>query len=73
MMKPTTQCCNRIVDFEVAKHTLVVHTLPDDRQHRIANRPGAVRELLRTAIKHSCDGSLGRRLPGDSRWRVASR
>lgn len=53
MMNPTTPRFNRIVAFEVAKHTLVVHTLPDDRQRRIVNRPGAVRKLLRAAIEQN--------------------
>jgi len=49
MMNPSTPCFNRIIAFEVAKHTLVVHALPDDRQRRIANTAGAVGKLLRAA------------------------
>ncbi len=53
MMNPTTPHFNRVIAFEVAKHTLVVHTLPEDRQRRIANTPGAVRRLLRAALERS--------------------
>jgi transposase len=52
MMNPSTPRFNRILAFEVAKHELVVHTLPDDRQKRIANRAADVRRLLRAALEH---------------------
>jgi transposase len=51
MMNPTTPRFNRILAFEVAKHDLVVHSLPDDRQRTIANTAGAVRKLLRTMLE----------------------
>jgi transposase len=53
MMNPPTQRFNRILAFEVAKHSLVIHSLPDDRQRRIANTAGAVRKLLRAALAAS--------------------
>lgn len=53
MMNPSTPRFNRVIAFEVAKHALVVHTLPDDRQRRIANTAGAVRKLLAAALERS--------------------
>lgn len=53
MMNPTPQHFNCVLAFEVAKHTLVVHSLPDDRQRTIANTAGAVRKLLRAARERS--------------------
>lgn len=53
MMNPTLPHFNRVIAFEVAKHDLVVHTLPEDRQRRIANRAGCVRRLLRAARDRS--------------------
>lgn len=46
-MNPTEPQFNHIVAFEVSKATLVVHTLPADRQQTIDNTPAAVRRLLR--------------------------
>jgi hypothetical protein len=37
---------NHIVAFEVSKEKLVVHTLPDDEQWTIDNKPQAVRRLI---------------------------
>jgi len=45
-MNPTASHFNHIVAFEVSKTELVVHTLPTDRQERIANSKAAVRRLL---------------------------
>lgn len=53
MMNPPAPRFNRVIAFEVAKHALVVHTLPEDRQRRIANTAGAVRRLLRAALERS--------------------
>ncbi|HYD82616.1 MAG TPA: IS110 family transposase [Opitutus sp.] len=57
MMQLSTPRFNRVIAFEVAKQSLVVHALPEDRQRRIANTAGAVRKLLRTAIE-SGDGQI---------------
>lgn len=57
MMNASTPTFNRVLAFEVAKDTLVVHALPADRQRRIANRAADVRRSLRAAIKQS-DGPL---------------
>lgn len=57
MMNLTTSHFNRVIAFEVAKHALVVHTLPDNRQQRIANTAGAARRLLRAAIERG-DGEI---------------
>lgn len=53
MMNPPAPRFNRVIAFEVAKHTLVVHTLPEDRQRRIANTASAVRRLLRAALERN--------------------
>lgn len=45
-MIPTASRFNHIVAFEVSKHSLVVYTLPADRQQIISNAPAAVRRLL---------------------------
>jgi transposase len=50
MMNSPTPRFNRILAFEVAKHALVVHSLPDDRQRTIANTAAAVRRFLRAAF-----------------------
>jgi transposase len=50
---------NHVVAFEVSKEQLVVHTLPDDEQCCIANKPQAVRRLLKAEIKRNCTGKLG--------------
>lgn len=53
MMNGSAQSFNRVLAFEVAKDTLVVHALPTDRQIMIANRPALVRRLLRAAMRES--------------------
>ena len=50
---------DHVIAFEVAKHDLVVHTLPADRQCTIANTPAAVRRLLKAEIKHNAQARLG--------------
>lgn len=50
MMNPPTKRFNRIIAFEVAKHALVVHILPQDRQRRVANTASAVRKVLAAAL-----------------------
>lgn len=44
---------NHVVAFEVSKGQLVVHALPADEQCCIANRPQAVRRLLKAEIKRN--------------------
>ena len=44
---------NHVVAFEVSKEQLVVHALPADEQCCIANRPQAVRRLLKAEIKRN--------------------
>ena len=44
---------NHIVAFEVSKEKLVVHTLPDDEQWTIDNKPQAVRRLIKAEIKRN--------------------
>jgi transposase len=53
MMNASKPNFNRVLAFEVAKDTLVVHALPADRQRRIANRAGDVRRLLLAAMRES--------------------
>lgn len=53
MMKPSAPRFNRVLAFEVAKDSLVVHALPEDRQRPIANKAGEVRRLLRAALEQS--------------------
>jgi transposase len=62
MMIETHGAFKHIVAFEVSKSTLVVHTLPQDRQTTIANTPQAVRRLLRAELKHNAKAGLGRLL-----------
>lgn len=57
-MIPTHSCFNRVVAFEVSKDSLIVHTLPADRQRMIANKLSAVRRLLRTEIGEEPDSLL---------------
>lgn len=56
MMNLSTPRFNRVIAFEVAKQSLVVHVLPEDRQRRIANTASAVRKLVRATLK-SGDGA----------------
>jgi transposase len=53
---------NHVVAFEVSKASLVVHTLPGDEQCSIANKPQAVRRLLKAAVKANRKGEFGRLL-----------
>jgi transposase len=55
MMNASKPIFNRVLAFEVAKDSLVVHALPADRQRHIANRASAVRRVLRAAV----DGAEG--------------
>lgn len=50
---------NHVVAFEVSKESLTVHTLPADEQCSIANRPQAVRRLLKAEIRRNRKGKLG--------------
>ena len=52
-MNPTPPTFNHIVAFEVAKETLAIHVLPDDRQDAIANTPPAIRKLLRHEMRRN--------------------
>jgi Transposase. len=51
-----------IVAFEVSKEKLVVHTLPDDEQWTIDNKPQAVRRLIKAEIKRNRKKQLGQML-----------
>jgi transposase len=53
---------NHIVAFEVSKEKLVVHTLPDDEQWTIDNKPQAVRRLIKAEIKRNRKKQLGQML-----------
>jgi transposase len=53
---------NHIVAFEVSKDTLVVHTLPDDEQCTIDNKPQAVRRLIKAEIKRNRNKQIGQML-----------
>jgi transposase len=58
-MNPTHSAFNHVVAFEVAKDTLAVHTLPDDAQGAIANKPKAIRKLLLRQMRRNAEGGLG--------------
>lgn len=58
-MNPTACMFNHVVAFEVSKAELVVHTLPADAQHRIANTPAAVRRQLRREQRANLKLGLG--------------
>jgi len=58
-MPPTPSRFNHIVAFEVSKASLVVHTLPADRQQTIDNTPVAVRRLLRAEQRTNLKLGLG--------------
>ena len=58
-MTPTQQTYNHVVAFEVSKEALVVHALPADEQCTIANKPQAVRRLLKSQLKHNRKQNLG--------------
>ena len=53
---------NHIVAFEVSKEKLVVHTLPDNEQWTIDNKPQAVRRLIKAEIKRNRKKQLGQML-----------
>lgn len=50
---------NHVVAFEVSKECLVVHSLPADAPGSIANRPQAVRRLLKAEMKRGRKDGLG--------------
>ena len=58
-MSPTHVAFNHIVAFEVAKETLVIHVLPGDGQHTIANKPKAIRKLLMRELRRNALAGLG--------------
>ena len=58
-MSPTHVAFNHIVAFEVAKETLVIHVLPGDGQHTIANKPKAIRKLLLRELRRNALADLG--------------
>jgi transposase len=58
-MSPTHIVDKHVVAFEVAKETLVIHTLPGDRQSTIANKAKAIRKLLMGEIRRNRAGGLG--------------
>jgi transposase len=58
-MTAIRQPFNHVVAFEVSKESLVVHALPIDEQSSIANRPQAVRRLLKAEIKRNRKDMLG--------------
>jgi transposase len=58
-MPPAEGAFNHIVAVEVAKDHLVIHTLPDDRQIRIANTAKAISRLLEAEMKHNAKRRLG--------------
>ena len=58
-MSPTHVAFNHIVAFEVAKETLVIHVLPGDGQHIIANKPKAIRKLLMRELRRNALADLG--------------
>ncbi len=58
-MSPTHSAFNHVVAFEVAKHTLLIHTLPADAQHSIANKPAPIRKLLRQEMRRNAVAGLG--------------
>ena len=61
-MNPSASRFNHIVAFEVSKAELVVHTLPADRQERIANSKAAVRRVLRREQQRNLRLGLGEML-----------
>jgi len=58
-MTPTQQTYNHVVAFEVSKEVLVVDTLPADEQCTIANKPQAVRRILKAQLKRNRKERLG--------------
>lgn len=51
IMKANPVSYKHIVAFEVAKHELVSHALPDDCQISLANNPAQIRRHLKTRMK----------------------
>jgi transposase len=58
-MSPTHGAFKHVVAFEVAKQTLVVHTLPGDGQHTLPNKPKTIRKLLLREVQRNAQGALG--------------
>jgi transposase len=58
-MNPALPAFNHIVAFEVAKDSLVIHTLPADKQRIAANKPQAIRRELIAEQKRNAEGGLG--------------
>jgi transposase len=54
-----TDLPDHVIAFEVAKRSLVVHTLPADKQLTIANTAAAVRRVLMAELKHNRRAQLG--------------
>lgn len=59
IMSPTHGAFNHVVAFEVAKQTLVVHILPGDERHTMANKPTAIRRLLKRQMRRNAMADLG--------------
>jgi len=59
---PPRSAFTHIVAFEVSKEKLVVHTLPDNEQWTIDNKPQAVRRLIKAEIKRNRKKQLGQML-----------
>jgi transposase len=53
MMNASELNGNRVLAFEVAKGSLVVHELPLDQQRTILSRGADIRRLLRKALRDS--------------------
>ncbi len=58
-MNPALPAFNHIVAFEVAKDSLVIHTLPADKQRVSANKPQAIRKELIEEKRLNAEGGLG--------------
>lgn len=61
-MSAANESFKHILAFEVSKRTLVVHRLPGDVQHEIANTPAAIRKLLKAEVRLNRSKKLGRML-----------
>lgn len=58
-MNPAQSVFNRIVAFDVAKHSLSVHILPGDERQAIPNAPKAIGKLLIAQKRRNATLSLG--------------
>ena len=58
-MKPTQNTFKRIIAFEVAKHELVIHALPGDRQVQIENSKAQIRRHLKAEMKAAAKKGAG--------------